>query len=84
MSLNIKNDETHRLVAELAALTGESMTQAVTQAVKERLERIKSQRSGALYERLIEIGQDCASHLVEPYKSADHGDILYGEDGLPK
>jgi hypothetical protein len=36
MSLNIKNDETHRLVCELAARTGESMTRAVIEAVRER------------------------------------------------
>jgi antitoxin VapB len=43
MSLNIKNEETHRLVQELASLTGESMTAAVTEAVRERLERVKSE-----------------------------------------
>lgn len=33
MGLNIKNDETYRLVKELAKLTGETLTGAVTQAV---------------------------------------------------
>jgi antitoxin VapB len=37
MSLNIKNPETYRLVKELADATGESMTTAVTEAVRERL-----------------------------------------------
>ena len=37
MSLNIKNEETYRLAQELAQLTGESMTAAVTEAVRERL-----------------------------------------------
>ena len=37
MGLNIKNPETHRLAEELAKLTGESMTAAVTTAVRERL-----------------------------------------------
>ena len=39
MSLNIKNPETFRLAHELAELTGESVTGAVTTSVKERLER---------------------------------------------
>ena len=39
MSLNIKNEETYRLAHELAELTGESVTTAVTEAVRERLER---------------------------------------------
>ncbi len=38
MSLNIKNEETHRLARELAQLTGETMTGAITVALKERLE----------------------------------------------
>ena len=38
MSLNIKNEETHRLARELAVLTGESMTGAITVALRERLE----------------------------------------------
>jgi len=37
--LNIKNDESHRLATALAALTGESLTTAVTEALRERLER---------------------------------------------
>ena len=37
MSLNIKSAETHQLVQELAALTGETQTMAVTVAVRERL-----------------------------------------------
>jgi hypothetical protein len=41
MGLNIKNEETQRLVRELAMLTGENMTTAVTQAVRERLERVR-------------------------------------------
>src|SRR6202166_3138504 len=38
MSLNIKDEETHRLAQQLARLTGENMTKAVSQAVRERLE----------------------------------------------
>jgi antitoxin VapB len=45
--LNIKNPETYRLVEELAKRTSESMTAAVTIAVRERLDRIRSeQRTG--------------------------------------
>ena len=44
MSLNIKNKETHKLADQLAKLTGESMTDAVTKAVRERLDRVRSGR----------------------------------------
>uniref|UniRef100_E6Q4Z1 Transcription factor n=1 Tax=mine drainage metagenome TaxID=410659 RepID=E6Q4Z1_9ZZZZ len=81
MSLNIKNPETHRLAQELAARTGESMATAVTRAVQERLERISAR---PLAERLLAIGKSCAEHLREPYRSADHAELLYDERGLPQ
>jgi antitoxin VapB len=85
MGLNIKNDETYRLVEELANLTGESMTAAITVAVRERLERIQGQQDDkSLAERLMAIGKDCAPRLKEPFKSADHGDLLYDDRGLPR
>jgi antitoxin VapB len=83
MSLNIKNAATHELVQELAALTGETQTTAVTIAVRERLERVRHLRDPGLADRLLAIGADAAGRLREPYRSADHGDLLYDERGLP-
>ena len=82
MSLNIKNEETHRMARELARLTGESMTVAVNAAIRERLERVRGGKSMA--DRLMEIGKDCAAHLKEPYKSMDIDELLYDENRLPK
>lgn len=84
MSLNIKNPETHMLARELADLTGENVTQAVTVAVRERLERLRRGRGKRLSEQLLAIGKDCASHLREPYRSTDHAELLYDERGLPR
>jgi antitoxin VapB len=84
MSLNIKNEEAHRLAQQLAKLTGESMTTAVTEAVKERLERIQRKRGMSKAERLLQIGRECAAHLKEPFRSIDHGEMLYDKKGLPK
>jgi len=84
MSLNIKNEETHRLARELAKITGESMTAAVNEAIRERLERVRGKSKEDLTERLLRIGRECAAHLKEPYKSIDHGDLLYDEKGMPK
>jgi antitoxin VapB len=84
VSLNIKNDEAHRLAHELAALTGESMAAAITEAVRERLDRVRRERSAHLSDRLLAIGKDCAARLKEPFRSTDHGELLYGEDGLPR
>jgi antitoxin VapB len=84
VGMNIKNDETQKLVHELSELTGESLTTAITEAVRERLERVQSQHGAGLADRLLRIGKDCAGHLKEPFRSADHGDILYNEKGLPR
>jgi antitoxin VapB len=84
MSLNIKNKEAHKLAQQLAKFTGESMTEAVTEAVRERLERVRRERAVPLSDRLMEIGKDCAAHLKEPFRSVDHGDLLYDEKGLPR
>ena len=84
MSLNIKNEKTHRAARELARLTGESMTAAVDKAVRERLERVRATKKDGLAERLLKIGRECAAHLKEPYRSIDHGELLYDEKGLPK
>jgi antitoxin VapB len=84
MSLNIKSEETHRLAQELARLTAESMTAAVTQAIRERLDRVRRERAVGLADRLLAIGKDCAAHLKQPFRSVDHGDLLYDERGLPR
>ncbi|HEV2359774.1 MAG TPA: type II toxin-antitoxin system VapB family antitoxin [bacterium] len=84
MGFNIKNDEAHRLAKKLAGLTGESMTAAVTEALRERLERVRREKDGNLAERLLAIGKKTAAHLREPFRSADHAELLYDERGLPR
>ncbi|MGQ8523429.1 type II toxin-antitoxin system VapB family antitoxin, partial [Klebsiella pneumoniae] len=41
MSLNIKDPEAHRLAQAIARETGETMTHAVTEALRDRLARIE-------------------------------------------
>lgn len=84
MGLNIKNPETEKLAQKLARLTGESKTAAVTEALRECLERLSSEGSGGLEQRVLEIGKRCAARLKEPFRSIEHGDLLYDEKGLPK
>lgn len=84
MGLNIKNDETNRLAHELAEVTGESLTTAITVAVRQRLERLQRSKGEPLSERLLKIGKDCAVLLKEPFLTVDHGDLLYDDRGLPK
>lgn len=83
MALNIKDDTADRLARELADETGESITTAVTVAVRERLERL---RGAVPHERrreeLTEIARRSAARRVRDQRSAD--EILgYGPGGLP-
>jgi antitoxin VapB len=84
MSLNIKNEEAHRLAQQLAKITGESMTRAVTEALRERLERVRRDPRQGMAERLMKIGKECAAHIKEPFKSMNVDELLYDEKGLPK
>lgn len=83
MALNIKDEGADRLARELAAETGESITTAVTVAVRERLERLRGavprERRG---QELTKIAARSAARPVIDRRSAD--EILgYGPDGLP-
>ena len=82
MSLNIKNEETCRLASELARLTGETMTEAITVALRERLER--EREAEALIQDLKAIARRCAANLRDGPSATEHGDFLYDERGLPK
>lgn len=78
--LNNKNPEASRLARKLAKLTGESITAAVTLALREKLERIRESKvSGAA---LLEIGRQGRKLFKGPF--IDHAKLLYDENGLPK
>jgi antitoxin VapB len=85
MGLNIKNAETHRLIRELAELTGESMTTAVTVAVRDRLARVRTAEPGTgMAARLHEIGADMRARLPDDFLEGDPTDTLYDRHGLPR
>jgi len=83
MSLNIKNENTHRMAQELARATGESMTVAVSEAIRERLERVRGKSKGGMAQKLMKIGEECAARLKGPSKPMEIDD-LYDERGLWK
>ncbi len=83
MHLNIKNDEAHRLATELAELTGESLTSAVTSALRERLQRERRRRdAGAVAERLMAIGRTYAQLPDADTRNPD-AILGYDKNGLP-
>jgi len=84
MALNIRNEEAERLAAALAKLTGETKTEAVTKALKDRLARVRGERvRRRLADELDDIGQHCARLPVRDARPAD--EILgYDEHGVPR
>ncbi len=85
MALNIKNKETCDLAREVAEMTDDTMTGAITTALKKRRDQLKRERDrGALLREIRAIADRC-SKLVEPgFTSANIDDLLYDEHGLPK
>jgi antitoxin VapB len=82
MSLNIKDPEAHRLAQLIARATGETMTRVVTEALRERLDKIERRSARASVEELLAIADRAAEHVKRPY--LDHAELLYDERGLPK
>lgn len=81
-NLNVKDPEAHRLAQARARQTGETLTLAVTQALRERLERLQGPDPEALAADIRAIALRAAAHIRRPY--LDHAAFLYDEHGLPK
>ena len=84
MPLNIRNEEANRLATELAKRTGQTKTEAVIGALREKLDRvIKHRLRRRLADDLAEIADRCARLPVLDPRSAN--EILgYDEHGLPR
>jgi antitoxin VapB len=82
MSLNVKDPEAHRLAQAIAKETGETLTRAVTESLRERYERLQRRRGKATVEELRAIAKRASAHVKRPY--LDHAELLYDEHGLPK
>lgn len=80
--LNIKDPEAHRLAQAIAKATGESMTRIVTDALRERYERLQKNQAKASVEELLAIAQRAGAQVKRPY--LDHAEFLYDDRGLPK
>lgn len=82
MPLSIKHPETERLARALAARTGETITQAITKALEERLLREEGKRKIThLNDDLLEISKRCAALPDRDSRSAEEI-IGYDEQGL--
>jgi len=82
MAINIRDETTDRLIRVLAEVTGESLTEAIGNAVRERLERLRGRtRPNDLLEDLRAIARRCSALPERDSRSAD--EILdYDRHGL--
>jgi antitoxin VapB len=83
MNLNIKSDEAHKLARSVSRETGETLTDAVITALRERLERLRARRKQDVLRAEIDA---IAKRGAEIFKGPhiDHAELLYDENGLPK
>jgi antitoxin VapB len=90
MSLNIKDPEVHEMAREIAAIHGISMTGAVREALREKLDKDRAEKNSPTleekrkYDLLMDFANECALLVPEPIHSWDIDAYLYDEDGLPK
>lgn len=83
MALSIKDPEADRLAREVAKATGESLTTAVVQSLRERLARLRRPRGQPLSEELLKIGRRCSRLPLQDQRSPE--DLIgYDEHGLPR
>jgi antitoxin VapB len=82
MALSIKTEEADRLARELAAATRESLTEAVTVALRERLERVLDREQVDIGVRLNRLAVEYCALPIRDSRTAE--EILgYDEAGLP-
>ncbi len=84
MAINIRHPEVEELATALAKLTGETKTEAVRRSLKDRLTRLRRERTKRrLADELDGIARDCSALPVLDNRTAD--EILgYDEDGVPR
>lgn len=81
MGMNIKNEEAHRLAAQVASIYDETLTEAVTVALRERLARAQAEDR---FERLRALALEISVRIPKGLTSDSIDTMLYNEVGLPK
>ena len=84
MALSIRNPQAEKLARELAAESGENITQAITRALEERLQRLRGRSTAIdMAEEIMNISRRCSELPGQDRRSPD--DILgYGPTGVPE
>jgi len=85
MALSIKDPKTDKLARRVSSITGESITEAIQHSLEERLKNLEAKNQRSIdWNRVKEIQKRVKSLIPKGIHSLDHGEILYGRDGLPK
>ena len=84
MPLSIRNPKAEKLARELAAESGENITQAIIHALEERLERIRGRRTSTdTAEEIMRISKRC-SHLPDLDERSPEEILDYDSIGAPQ
>jgi antitoxin VapB len=83
MALSIKSDEADRLARELAAETGETLTEVVETALRERLDRERARHAASMRTRLRRLAADVAARRITDNRTPEEI-IGYDDAGLPR
>ena len=81
MGMNIKNEEAHRLAAQVASIYDETLTEAVTVALRERLARAQADDR---LERLRSLAHEISIRIPKDMTRDSVDSMLYHESGLPR
>ena len=84
MALSIRNEKAEKLARELAAESGENITQAITRALEERLQRLRGRSKATdLTEEILKISRRC-SELPDRDKRSPDEVLGYDTTGVPE
>lgn len=82
MALSIRNSQAEKLAREVAAISGENLTQAIMHALEERLERLTGRRiTTDIVQEIMTISQRCSS-LPDKDKRSPEEILGYNQSGI--
>lgn len=81
MGMNIKNEEAHQLAAQVASIYDETLTEAVTVALRERLARATEHNR---LESLRTLAHEISLRMPKGLDRESINSMLYNEIGLPR
>ena len=84
MNRNKKNKKRRRAAQRTASVRGRKDSNRSERRGLRLSGRPTGDSKEEFVERILMIARECAAYFKEPYKSIDHGDLLYDENGLPK